>query len=73
MRTDGEGKSNPLQCSCLEIPIDRGAWQAAVHGVAKVGYDLGSKPPNGKEIQGKGDICVCVADSFCCMAEINTT
>lgn len=52
-----------------EIPIDRGAQQAAVHKVATVGYDLGSKPPNGKEIQGKGDICVCVADSFCCMAE----
>ena len=26
---------NPLQYSCLENPMDRGAWQAAVHGVAK--------------------------------------
>ena len=31
----GEGNGNPLQCSCLENPMDRGAWWAAVHGVAK--------------------------------------
>ena len=31
----GEGKDNPLQCSCLENPMDRGAWWATVHGVAK--------------------------------------
>ena len=30
----GEGNSNPLQCSCLENPRDRGAWWAAVYGVA---------------------------------------
>ena len=34
-RSPGEGKGNPLQCSCLENPMDRGAWQAAVHGVTK--------------------------------------
>ena len=31
----GEGNGNPLQYSCLETPIDRGAWQATVHRVAK--------------------------------------
>ena len=31
----GEGNGNPLQYSCLENPMDRGAWWAAVHGVAK--------------------------------------
>ena len=31
----GEGDGNPLQCSCLENPMDRGAWWATVHGVAK--------------------------------------
>ena len=31
----GEGNGNPLQYSCLENPMDEGAWQAAVHGVAK--------------------------------------
>ena len=31
----GEGNGNPLQYSCLENSMDRGAWQATVHGVAK--------------------------------------
>ena len=31
----GEGNGNPLQCSCLENPRDRGAWWAAVYGVAE--------------------------------------
>ena len=31
----GEGNGTPLQCSCLENPMDRGAWWAAVHGVGK--------------------------------------
>ena len=31
----GQGHRNPLQCFCLEHSMDRGAWWAAVHGVAK--------------------------------------
>ena len=31
----GEGKGNPLQCSCLENPRDRGAWWAAIYGVTQ--------------------------------------
>ena len=31
----GEGNGNPLQCSCLESPRDRGAWWAALYGVAQ--------------------------------------
>ena len=34
-RSPGEGNGSPLQYSCLENPMDRGAWQAAVHGVSK--------------------------------------
>ena len=34
-RSPGEGNGNPLQCSCLENPMDGGAWWATVHGVAK--------------------------------------
>ena len=34
-RCPGEGKGNPLQYSCLENPMDGGAWWAIVHGVAK--------------------------------------
>ena len=33
-RSPGEGSGTPLQYSCLENPMDRGAWWAAVHGVA---------------------------------------
>ena len=34
-RFPGEENGNPLQYSCQENPMDRGAWQATVHGVAK--------------------------------------
>ena len=34
-RYPGEGNGNPLQCFCLENPMDRGAWQATVHGITK--------------------------------------
>ena len=44
-RAPGEGNGYLLQYSCLENPKDRGAWQATVHGVARVGHDLATKPP----------------------------
>ena len=34
-RSPGGGHGNPLQCSCLENPMDRGAWQAIVHRVTE--------------------------------------
>ena len=34
-RSPGEGNGNPLQYSCLENPMDRGAWRATVHGTVK--------------------------------------
>ena len=34
-RSPGDGQLNPLQCSCLENPMDSGAWHAAVHSVSK--------------------------------------
>ena len=34
-RSSGEGNGNPLQCSSLENPMDRGAWWATVHGGRK--------------------------------------
>ena len=36
-RSPGEGNGNLLQHSCLESPMDRGAWHASVHGVRKSG------------------------------------
>ena len=35
----GEGNGTPLQYSCLENPMDGGAWKAAVHGSLRVGHD----------------------------------
>ena len=35
LTSSGEGNGNPLQYSCLENSMDRGAWRATVHGVAK--------------------------------------
>ena len=43
-RSLGEGNGNPLQYSCLGNPMDRGAWQGTIHGVARVGHDLATKP-----------------------------
>ena len=39
-KTPGGGHGNPLQYSCLENPMDRGAWWATVHRVAKSGTRL---------------------------------
>ena len=39
-RSPGEGNDNPLQYSCLGNPMDRGAWQATVHGVTRVKTQL---------------------------------
>ena len=39
-RSPGEGHGNPLQHSCLENPMDRGAWEAKGHRVMKSGTQL---------------------------------
>jgi len=39
-RSPGEGSGNPFQYSCLGNPMDRGAWWAIVHGVARVQHSL---------------------------------
>ena len=38
-RSPGGGNGNPFHYSCLENPMDRGAWWATVHGAARVGHD----------------------------------
>ena len=48
----GEGSGNPLQYSCLENPMDRGSWQAMVHGVTRVRQDVATElPPTTTTIQ----------------------
>ena len=45
-RSPGEENGNPLQCSCLENPMDRGAWWVIVHGVTKSQTQLSEKKLN---------------------------
>ena len=44
-RSPGGGHGSPLQHSCLENPMDGGAWGATVHGVIRVRHNLVTKPP----------------------------
>ena len=39
VRSPGKGHGNPQQYSCLENPMDRGTWQATVHGSQRVGHN----------------------------------
>ena len=53
----GEGNGNPLQCFCLENPRDKGAWWAAVYGVAQSRTrleQLSSSSNKQKEDEGRG-------------------
>ena len=43
VRSPGKGNGNPLQYSCLENPMDTGAWQLTVYGVARVGHNWETK------------------------------
>ena len=43
-RSPGREPGNPLQYSCLDNPMDKGPWQATVHGVARVTHNLATKP-----------------------------
>ena len=45
-RSPAEGNGNPLQYSCLENPIDRGAWKPTVHGVIRARHNLVTKLPH---------------------------
>ena len=50
-RFPGEGNGNPLQYSCLENPIDRGAWRLQSMGFQRVRYDLATK----EQLERKAD------------------
>ena len=56
-RSPGGGRRKPLQSPCLENPMDRGAWQAAVHGVAKSQTQL-------KRLSTSSNKRECIRDTF---------
>ena len=44
-KSPGEEHGKPQLYSCLENPMARGAWQAIVQGITRVGHNLATKPP----------------------------
>ena len=48
-RYPGEGNGSPLQYSCLKNLMGRGVWQAAIHGIKRIGDDLATKQSFPKE------------------------
>ena len=56
-RSLGEGNGNPLQYSCLEHPMDRGAWWATVHGVEKSQTRLSDFTFTFRRLSGKESAC----------------
>ena len=53
----GEGNVNPLQCSCLENPRDRGAWWAAIYGAAQSQTRLTWRSSSSTNLNGKEPAC----------------
>ena len=51
----GEGNGNPLQCSCLESPRDKGAWWAAIYGVPQSRTRLKQLSSSSSSIPGISD------------------
>ena len=66
----GEGNGNPLQYSCLENPRDREAWQATVHGVARVRHDLATKE---RERDPKKQNVICAKESSLLLSVKNSS
>ena len=54
-RYPGEENGNPVQYSCLGSPMDRGAWQATVHGLQSIGHYLAMKQQQKHVFQGRKD------------------
>ena len=65
-RPPGEANGNPLQYSCLENSIDRGAWWATVHGLQRVGHNWLTNTLQG---EGKGHLFKLMASTQCNMRQ----
>ena len=63
-RSPGGEHGNPLQCSCLENPMDRGAWQVTVHGVEKPRPSSGRRTPL-HQLQSQGSHVRAFRDQGC--------
>ena len=63
-RSPEEGNGNPLQYSCLENPMDRGAWWTLVHGLARVRQDLATKKQ--EQFSSVAQLCPTLCDPVDC-------
>ena len=63
-RSPGVGNGNPLQYSCLENLVNREAWRATVHGVARVRHNLVTKQHNNRHkcMEWKGIETFCLSN-----------
>ena len=59
-RSPGGGHGNPLQCSGLENPMDRGGWRTMVHGVTRVRHDWAAEKSAAHDGMFLPCVCVCV-------------
>ena len=64
-RCPGGGHGNPLQCSGLENPMDRGGWRATVHGVTQVRHDWAAEKSAAHDGMFLLCVCVCVRAQSC--------
>ena len=68
-RSPGGGNGSPFQYSCLENPMDTGAWWTTVHGVARAGQDLATKPPSPPSITVMSFLIIF---KVCCTSSLNS-
>ena len=59
-RSPGGGNDRPLQYSCLGNPMDRGAWQTTVYGIAKVRHDLATEHKHSHNVQFIEEAIKCI-------------
>ena len=79
VRFSGGGNGNPLQCSCLKNPMDRGTWQATVQRLQRVGHDQQTEHAlyNTRNyiqysVINRNEKNMKKYEPLCCTAEINT-
>ena len=72
-RSAEEGDGNPLQHSCLENSMDRGVWQATIHGKYFCGDQFQAINVTSLNSVGKGHTVAYAVEYFCCTNTVNIT
>ena len=72
-KSPGKGHGNPLQCSCLQNSMDRGVWQATIHGKYFCGDQFQAINVTSLNSVGKGHTVAHAVEYFCCTNTVNIT